>query len=93
MKGIDFEETFSSVPRLEEIRMFLAFSCFNDFKVYELDLKSTLLNGNVEEEFYIEQTHGFILSDKQDYACKLRKELYGLKEAPRSCFSKLDKDL
>jgi hypothetical protein len=50
---IDFEETFSHVARLESIRMFLAFAIFNNFKVYQMDVKSTFVNGDLEEEVYI----------------------------------------
>jgi hypothetical protein len=55
VEGIDFEETFAPVARLEAIKMFLAFFCFKNFKVYQMDVKSTFLNGNLEEEVYIEQ--------------------------------------
>jgi hypothetical protein len=55
VEGIDFEETFSPVAILETIKMFLAFACFNNFKVYQMDVKSSFLNGNLEKELYIEQ--------------------------------------
>jgi transposase InsO family protein len=93
VEGIDFEETFSPVARLEAIRMFLAFACFKNFKIYQMDVKSTFLNGNLEEEVYIEQPEGFILSENKDYVCKLKKALYGLKQAPRAWFSRLDNHL
>jgi hypothetical protein len=53
-------------------------------------MKSTSLNGNLEEEFYIKQHEGYILSENKDYVCKLKKTLYGLKQAPRAWFSRLD---
>ena len=90
MEGIDFEETFAPVARLEAIRMFLAFSCYKNFKVYQMDVKSTFLNGKLEEEVYIEQPECFLLSENRNYVCKLKKALYGLKQAPRSWFSRLD---
>jgi hypothetical protein len=62
VEGIGFEETFSLVVRLETIRMFLAFACLKNFKIYQMDVKSTFLNGNLEEEVYIEQPEGFMLS-------------------------------
>jgi hypothetical protein len=55
VKGIDFEETFDPIARLKAIKTFLAFSCFENFIVYQVDVKSAFLNGNVEEEVYIEQ--------------------------------------
>ena len=59
VEGINFEETFSHVARLEAIRMFLVFVCHKNFKVYQMDVKSTFLNGELEEETYIEQPKGF----------------------------------
>ena len=55
VEGVDFEETFAPVARLEAIRMFLAFSSYRKFKVYQMDVKSAFLNGNLEEEVYIEK--------------------------------------
>jgi hypothetical protein len=88
--GIDFEETFAPVERLEVIRMFLAFACFRNFKIYHMDVKSTFLNGTLEEEVYVEQPEGFMLTENQDYVCKLKKPLYGLNQFPRARFSRLD---
>lgn len=62
-EGIDFEETFAPVARFEAIRMFLSLSSFWKFKVYQMDVKSTFLNGDLEEEVYIEQPKGFILGN------------------------------
>jgi hypothetical protein len=82
VEGVDYEETFSPVAILEVIRMFLAFSNYKKFKVYQMDVKSSFLNGILEEEVYIEKPEGFQLTNKGDYVCKLRKVLYGLKQAP-----------
>eukprot|EP00253_Pinus_taeda_P004375 PITA_04375 len=84
-EGIDFEETFASIARLEAIRMFLALSSFQKFKVYQMDVKSAFLNGDLKEEVYIEQPDGFILGNDPKLVCKLRKALYGLKQAPKAC--------
>jgi hypothetical protein len=62
VEGIDFEEIFSLVARLEVIRMFLTFPCFKNFKIYHMDVKSTFLNGTLEEEVYVEQLEGFMLT-------------------------------
>jgi len=83
-EGIDFEETFSLVARLEAIRMFLALSSFQKFKVFQMDAKSTFLNGDLEEEVYIEQPDGFILGNDPNRVCRLKKALYGLKQALRA---------
>ena len=78
-EGIDFEETFAPVARLEAIRMFLALSSFQKFKVFQVDVKSTFLNGDIKEEVYIEQPDGFILGNDPKLVCRLKKALYGLK--------------
>jgi hypothetical protein len=62
--------------------MFLAFARFNNFKVYQMDVKIAFLNGDLEEEVYIEHLGGFLLSEDEYYVCKLKKSLYGLNKAP-----------
>jgi hypothetical protein len=59
VKGIEFEETFSPVARMEAIKLILDYDCFENIKVYQMDVKSTLLNGDLEEEVYIEQPERF----------------------------------
>jgi hypothetical protein len=78
IEGIDFKETFAPVARMEAICFLLAYACFKNVKVYQMDVKSTFLNGELEE-VYIEQPKGFQLSENTDYVCKLKKALYGLK--------------
>ena len=73
MEGIDLEETFSHVARLEAIKIFLEYSCYRNFKEYKMDVKNAFLNGNLEEEVYIEQPEGFLLSENGDYVCKLKR--------------------
>eukprot|EP00253_Pinus_taeda_P002528 PITA_02528 len=84
-EGVDFEETFAPIARLESIRMFLAISSFQKFKVYQMDVKSSFLNGELEEEVYIEQPDKFILGNDPKFVCIFKKALYGLKQAPRAC--------
>jgi hypothetical protein len=93
VEGHDFDETFAPVVRLEAIRMFLAYACHKNFKVYQMDVKSTFLNGNLEEEIYVEQPEGFSLTVNPDYVCKLKKALYQLKQTPRAWYYRLDKFL
>lgn len=78
VEGIDFEETFASVSRMEEIKIFLALVVYKNFKVYQMDVKSAFLNGKLEE-VYIEQPNGFQLGDNPDFVCKLHKAMYNLK--------------
>jgi hypothetical protein len=93
IEGIDFEETFALVARMEAIRLLLAYAWSKNVKVYQMDVKSDFLNGELEEEVCIEQLEGFQLSENTDYVCKLKKALYGLKQAPRTWYSRLDKYL
>jgi hypothetical protein len=79
--------------RMEAIYLLLSYACSKNVKVYQMDVKSSFLNGELEEEVYIEQPEGFQLSEITDYVCKLKKALYGLKQAPRAWYSRLDKYL
>ncbi|GKC77514.1 retrovirus-related pol polyprotein from transposon TNT 1-94 [Tanacetum coccineum] len=81
-EGIDYDETFAPVARMEAIRIFLAFSTYMNFKVYQMDVKSAFLNGKLKEEVYVKQPPDFESSEFHDYVCKLDKALYGLKQAP-----------
>jgi hypothetical protein len=78
---------------MEAICFLLAYACSKNVKLYQMDVKSSFLNGELEEEVYIEQPEGFQLSENTDYVCKLKKVLYGLKQAPRAWYSRLDKYL
>ena len=73
--------------------MFLAFSSFQSFKVYQKDVKYAFFNGDLEEEVYIEQPKGFILGNDKNLVWKLKKALYGLKQAPRAWYYRLDRYL
>jgi hypothetical protein len=78
------------MARMEEIRMLLAYVCFKRIKVYQMDIKSTFLNGELQEEVYIEQPKGFLLSENEDYVSILKKSLYGFKQSLRVWYSILD---
>ncbi|GJS42961.1 retrovirus-related pol polyprotein from transposon TNT 1-94 [Tanacetum coccineum] len=84
-EGIDYDETYAPVARLLSIRILLAIACANDFKLYQMDVKSDFLNGLIYEEVYIAQPLGFIDFEKPNYVYKLKKALYGLKQAPKAC--------
>ncbi|GJX80215.1 retrovirus-related pol polyprotein from transposon TNT 1-94 [Tanacetum coccineum] len=81
-EGIDYDETYAPVARLESIRILLANACANDFKLYQMDVKGAFLNGFINKEVYVAQPPGFIDSQKPNYVYKLKKALYGLKQAP-----------
>ena len=78
-EGINFDKTFAPVARLEAIRMLLAFACFKDFKLYQLDFKSVFINGYITEEVYVEQPPNFEDQKFLNHIFKLTKALYGLK--------------
>ena len=90
---IDNEETFAPVVRSEAIRMLLAFVCFKDFILYQMDVKSVFLNDFINEEVYIEQPPGFQNFNFPNHVFKLKKALYGLKQAPRAWYERLSKFL
>jgi len=89
--GVDFEETFAPVARMEAIILFLAFSRFKNFKVYQMDVKYAFVNRNLEDEVYIEQPEMLLLLENMDYVCRLKNALYGLKQAPKAWYERLDK--
>jgi hypothetical protein len=83
VEGLDFDETFAPVARLESIRMLLAYATHYGFKLYQMDIKNTFLNGPIKEEVYVEQPPGFESEWYPNHVYKLHKALYGLKQAPR----------
>jgi hypothetical protein len=88
-EGIDYEETFAPVARLEAIRILLAFSVAKEFKLYQMDVKSAFLNGFLKEEVYVRQPPGFEIVEFPHKVYRLRKALYGLKQAPRAWYGRL----
>ncbi|GJW78902.1 retrovirus-related pol polyprotein from transposon TNT 1-94 [Tanacetum coccineum] len=88
-EGINFEESFAPVVILEAIQMFLAFAAHMNMVVYQMDVKTAFLNGNLREEVYVSQPDGFVDPDIPNYVYKLKKALYGLKQAPRAWYDML----
>nr|GEX71549.1 hypothetical protein [Tanacetum cinerariifolium] len=84
-EGIDFEESFAPVARLEAIRIFLAYAAHKNMVVYQMDVKTAFLNGNLREEVYVSQPDGFVDQDNPNHVYKLKKALYGLEQAPSAC--------
>ena len=80
---IDFGEIFSPVAKLTSIRFLLSIVVAFDIEVEQMDVKTTFLHGDLEEEIYMEQPEGFILKGKNELVCKLKKSLYGLRQYPR----------
>ncbi|GJZ54471.1 retrovirus-related pol polyprotein from transposon TNT 1-94, partial [Tanacetum coccineum] len=88
-EGIDFEESFAPVARLEAIRIFLAFAAHMNMVVYQIDVKTVFLNGNLREEVYVSQPDGFVNKDNPNHVYKLKKALYRLKQAPHAWYDML----
>ncbi len=88
-EGIDYGETFSLVTRLEGVRIPLAYVAYKWYKLYQKNVKSSILKRILEEEVYIEQIQGFFAKGKKNMVCKLQKALYGLKQAPRAWYERL----
>jgi hypothetical protein len=83
-EGVDFEETFAPMARIETIRMLLAYAASKGFKLYQMDVKSAFLNGYIEEEVYVRQPPSFESPKYPNHVYKLHKALSGLKQAPRA---------
>ena len=82
IEGVDFEETFAPVARLESIRLFIGMTCIMNFTINQMDVKSAFLNGILSEEVYVHQPKGFEDATNPEYVYKLNKALYMLKQAP-----------
>ncbi|KAJ9546500.1 hypothetical protein OSB04_019043 [Centaurea solstitialis] len=91
--GIDYDETFAPVARIEAIRMFLAYAAHKNFTVYQMDVKTAFLNGELKEEVYVTQPEGFVDRTKPNHVYILDKALYGLKQAPRAWYDHLSNAL
>ncbi|GKF95197.1 retrovirus-related pol polyprotein from transposon TNT 1-94, partial [Tanacetum coccineum] len=88
-EGIDFEESFAPVARLEAIRIFLAFAAHINMVVYQMHVKTAFLNGNLRKEVYVSQPDGFMDPDNPNHVYKRKKAIYGLKQASRAWYDML----
>jgi len=91
--GIDYDETFAPVARLEAIRLLIAFAAHMEFTLHKMDVKSAFLNGYLKEEVFVKQPPGFESKECPEHVYKLDKALYGLKQAPRAWYERLSKFL
>jgi hypothetical protein len=90
-KGIDFDEIFSPVVKMTSIRTILSLVAVEDLHLEQLDVKTTFLHGDLEEEIYMQQPQGYEVKGKENLVCRLKKSLYGLKQAPRQWYLKFDR--
>lgn len=89
-KGIDFDEIFSPVVKMTTLRAVLALVAHDDMDLFQMDVKTAFLRGDLHEEIYMQQPEGFAVKGKEGLVCKLQKSLYGLKQAPREWYHKFD---
>ncbi|GJT52526.1 retrovirus-related pol polyprotein from transposon TNT 1-94 [Tanacetum coccineum] len=87
--GIDFEESIAPVARLEAVRIFVAYAAHKSFPIFQMDVKTTFLNGPLKEEVFVRQPDGFVDPEFPNHVYRLKKALYGLKQAPRALYDKL----
>jgi hypothetical protein len=92
-EGIDYEEMFAPVARYTSIRTIIALATKMKWKLHQMDVKPTFLNGVIEEEVYIEQPQGFEVEDKKTHVNRLKKALCGLKQAPRTWYGRIGNSL
>lgn len=89
--GVDVEDVFAPIARMETVRFLFTLATQRGWCLYHLDIKSTFLNGEIAEEVFVEQPVGFEIETKKHMVYKLYKALYGLKQAPRAWYSRIDK--
>ncbi|GJZ36106.1 retrovirus-related pol polyprotein from transposon TNT 1-94 [Tanacetum coccineum] len=92
-EGIDFKESFAPVARIKAIRIFIANAASKNMTIYQMDVKTTFLNGELKEEVYVSQPEGFVDPDHPTHVYRLKKALYGLKQAPRAWYDTLSRFL
>jgi len=88
--GIDYKETFSPVSKKDSLRIILALVAHYDLELHQMDVKTAFLNGDLEEEIYMDQPEGFVSTGKENMVCKLKKSIYGLKQASRQWYIKFN---
>nr|GEX33680.1 hypothetical protein [Tanacetum cinerariifolium] len=88
-EGVDFNESFAHVARLEAVQLFIAYAAYKSFTVYQMDVKIAFLYGPLKEEVYVNQPDGFVNPYRPDKVNRLKKALYGLKQAPRAWYDEL----
>ena len=92
-EGVDYEETFAHVACYTSIRVAISLAAKMGWKIHQMDVKTTFLNGVIEEEVYIEQPQGFEVHERETHVCMLKQTLYGLKQTPRAWYSQMDRYL
>ena len=91
--GVDYFDTYSLVTRITSIRMLVAIATLHNLEIHQMDVKIAFLNGELNEEIYMEQPEGFIVPGQEKKVCRLVKSLYGLKQAPKQWHEKIDNEM
>nr|KAJ0201031.1 hypothetical protein LSAT_V11C600318230 [Lactuca sativa] len=89
-EGIDFFDTYAPVARISTIRLLLALAATHNLMIHQIDVKTSFLNGDLDEEIYMKQPEGFVMPGNEHKVCKLKKSVYGLKQAPKQWHKKFD---
>ena len=87
---MDYDENFAPISQFTSIHTIIALASAMRWRLYEMDVKIAFLNGEIEEEIYVEQPKGFKVHEKESHVCRLKKALYGLKQAPRAWYGRID---
>ena len=90
-EGIDYFDTYAPVARISTIRVLIALASIYKLQIYQMDVKTAFLNGELEEKIYMKQPEGFVVQGQEQKVCKLIKSPYGLKQAPKQWHKKFDK--
>ena len=91
--GVDYDQTFSPVVSFESVRSIIAIAAKNGLKLHQMDVKTAFLNGELKEEIFLKQPEGFVVKGHEDYVCKLKRSIYGLKQSARCWNVELDRKL
>src|SRR3954466_15991697 len=91
IQGVDYDETFLPVAKLKSVRIMLAIAAYYDYEIWQMDVKTAFLNGDIDEELYMMQPQGFVDPKDAKKVCKLQRSIYGLKQASRSWNQRFDK--
>nr|GEV27201.1 retrotransposon protein, putative, Ty1-copia subclass [Tanacetum cinerariifolium] len=91
--GVDYEETFSPIVDIRAIRILIAIAAYYDYEIWKMDNKNAFFNGHLSEEVYMEQLEGFVNPKYPNHVCKLKRSIYGLKQASRQCNKQFDDEI
>ncbi|GKA23087.1 retrotransposon protein, putative, ty1-copia subclass [Tanacetum coccineum] len=91
--GVDYEETFSHVEDIRAIRILIVITAFYDYEIWQMDVKTAFFNGHLSEEVYMTQLEGFVNPKYPNHVCKLKRSIYGLKQASRQWNKRFDDEI